>query len=100
MLYRAKRLPTTTISKEAESSGKASGESTHVLGPNDAPVTLEEFGDFQCPPCGALSDPINQLQHDYGSHLRGIFHHFPIATHQHAREAAYAAEAAHMQGRV
>jgi protein-disulfide isomerase len=99
MLYRAKRLPTTTISKEAESSGKASGEATHVLGPNDAPVTLEEFGDFQCPPCGALSDPINRLQHDYGSHLRVIFHHYPLATHQHAREAAYAAEAAHMQGR-
>ena len=99
MLYRATRLPTATISKEAEPSGKESGESVHVLGPNDAPVTLEEFGDFQCPPCGALSDPINRLQQDYGSHLRVIFHHFPLATHQHAREAAYAAEAAHMQSR-
>ncbi len=99
MLYRAKRIAAAPISKESEPSGKASGESTHVLGPKDAPVTLEEFGHFQCPPCGALSDPINQLQHDYGSHLRVIFHHFPLATHQHAREAAYAAEAAHMQGR-
>jgi protein-disulfide isomerase len=99
MLYRAKRPVAGAMSKEAEPSGKASGESMHVLGPNDAPVTLEEFGDFQCPPCAKLSDPINQLQRDYGSRLRVIFHHFPLATHQHAREAACAAEAAHMQGR-
>jgi protein-disulfide isomerase len=99
MLYRAKRPAAGAMSKEAEPSGKASGESMHVLGPNDAPVTLEEFGDFQCPPCAKLSDPINQLQRDYGSRLRVIFHHFPLATHQHAREAAYAAEAADRQGR-
>ena len=71
----------------------------HLLGPKDAPVTLEEFGDFQCPPCGALSDPINRLQQDYGAQLRVIFRHLPLAAHKHAREAAYAAEAADMQGR-
>ena len=95
-LYRAKRSanPTPKMSKtEAE----RPGETTHVLGPADAAVTLEEFGDFQCPPCGMLSEPINQLQKQYN--LRVIYRHFPLAIHAHAKEAAYAAEAAARQGR-
>lgn len=71
----------------------------HVRGRADAPVTLEEFGDFQCPPCGALAGPIKQLEKDYDPRLRVIFHHFPLRNHQHAREAACAAEAAGLQGR-
>jgi len=62
-------------------------------------VTLEEFGDFQCPPCGKISEPINQLQHEYGHQVRLIFRNFPLINHQHAREAAYAAEAAGLQDR-
>ncbi|HEV3394405.1 MAG TPA: thioredoxin domain-containing protein, partial [Chthoniobacterales bacterium] len=60
-------------------------------------VTLEEFGDFQCPPCGRLSEPINQLQKQYN--LRLIYRNFPLPVHEHAKEAAYAAEAAGRQGR-
>src|SRR6266513_920132 len=62
--YRAKRSANTTprISKTETA---PSGESIHALGPEDAAVTLEEFGDFQCPPCGKLSEPINQLQKKY-----------------------------------
>src|SRR4051794_24437454 len=54
----------------------------HVLGAPNAPVTLEEFGDFQCPPCALLSDPINQLEKDYQTQLRIIFRHFPLASHE------------------
>src|SRR5207237_4207558 len=95
-LYRAKRSgePAPKISKQES---EVTGGSVHVLGPADAPVTLEEFGDFQCPPCGKLSEPINQLQKQYN--LRVIYREFPLVMHNHAKEAAYAAEAAARQGR-
>ncbi|MBV9619109.1 MAG: thioredoxin domain-containing protein [Verrucomicrobia bacterium] len=95
-LYRAKRAAASPlkISKEA---GEQEAVSAHVLGPADAAVTLEEFGDFQCPPCGRLSEPINQLQKHYN--IRIIYRNFPLPVHEHATEAAYAAEAAGRQGR-
>lgn len=98
MLYRAKRPPVLTISNEGVPK-KSDAESIHVRGNPNAPVTLEEFGDFQCPPCGVLAGPIKQLEKDYDPHLRVVFHHLPLANHQHAREAAWAAEAAGLQGR-
>jgi protein-disulfide isomerase len=99
LLYRAKRLPFLTIAKNHLAPGTDDAKSIHILGNPDAPVTLEEFGDFQCPPCGMLSGPINQLEQDYHSRLRVIFRHFPLAMHRHAREAAFASEAAGEQGR-
>ena len=99
MLYRAKRLPVLTITKNQVASGMDEAKSIHILGNPDAPVTLEEFGDFQCPPCGTLSGPINQLEQDYRPRLRIIFRHFPLTMHRHAREAALASEAAGRQGR-
>jgi protein-disulfide isomerase len=95
-LYRAKRVanPTPKISKTESAKP---GEIIHVLGPADAAVTLEEFGDFQCPPCGKLSEPLNQLQKQH--HLRVIYREFPLPIHAHAKEAAYAAEAAARQDR-
>jgi protein-disulfide isomerase len=99
LLYRAKRVAVLTISKEQIALAKDGGESAHVRGRRDSPVTLEEFGDLQCPPCGTLSEPINQMEKDYRGRLRVIFHHFPLAIHAHALEAALAAEAAGLQGR-
>jgi protein-disulfide isomerase len=98
MLYRAKRATPVTISKE-KAVGKESKENVHVRGPANAAVTLEEFGDFQCPPCGGLEAPLQQIEHDYASSLRVIFRNFPFTIHEHAHEAAYAAEAAGLQGR-
>jgi protein-disulfide isomerase len=98
MLYRAKRPVPVTISKE-NGVGKESPEKVHARGPADAAVTLEEFGDFQCPPCGALEAPLQQIERDYASSLRVIFRHFPFSNHEHAYKAAYAAEAAGLQGR-
>ena len=99
VLYRAKRPSLLTIPKSALVSGSAAADSMHIRGPASAPVTLEEFGDFQCPPCGTLSDPINHLERDYHPRLRVIFRHFPLPNHAHAREAAFASEAAGLQGR-
>ena len=98
MLYRAKRPVASTISEE-KSIEKENQEPTHVRGPAQAPVTLEEFGDFQCPPCGMISGPLLEIEKDYGPKLRVIFRNFPFPNHQHALEAAYAAEAAGLQGR-
>ncbi len=99
VLYRAKRPPTLTASTGRSEGRQTDNSSMHIRGHADAPVTLEEFGDFQCPPCGVLAGPIKQLETEYDPHLRVIFHHFPLITHQHAREAACAAEAAGLQGR-
>ena len=99
MLYRAKRLPALTIPENSAAPGAGGAESGHVRGRSDAPVTIIEFGDFQCPPCANLSEPINQLERDYRSRLRVVFRHFPLGNHLHAREAALASEAADLQGR-
>jgi protein-disulfide isomerase len=99
MLYRSKRLPVTKATADVSVSEKEPNKPLHVRGEADAPVTLEEFGDFECPPCGTLSEPINKLEEDYRGRIRVIFRQFPLPVHAHAREAALASEAADMQGR-
>src|SRR5213080_1121737 len=99
LVYRAKRLPTLAIPENSTTSAMGGTEMVHVRGRTDAPVTLVEFGDFQCPPCATLADPINKLEQEYGSRLRLVFRHLPLANHQHAREAALASEAASLQDR-
>jgi protein-disulfide isomerase len=96
LLYQTKRAANPVL-KISNAEIDRPGETVHVLGPADAAVTLEEFGDFQCPPCGKISEPINQLQKKYN--LRLIFREFPLPIHVHAKEAAHAAEAAARQGR-
>ena len=98
MLYRAKRPQVVSI-PENQMLQKGDTVSAHVRGNPDAPVTLEEYGDFQCPPCGMFSAFLGQLEKEYDSRLRVVFRNFPLTMHQHAREAALAAEAAGLQGR-
>jgi NhaA family Na+:H+ antiporter len=81
------------------SNTEPTNQNGHVLGPADAAVTLDEFGDFECPPCGKLSEPINQMVRDFSPRLRVVFHHCPLTEHKYAREAAHAAEAAGLQGK-
>jgi protein-disulfide isomerase len=72
----------------------------HVQGPADAPVTLLEYGDYECPYCGAAYPIVKQVQTQMGDRLRFVFRNFPITTsHPHAEQAAEAAEAADAQGR-
>ena len=71
----------------------------HVRGPDRAPVTLVEYGDFECPYCGEAEPVIRELLADYGD-LRYVWRHLPLSdVHPHARIAAEAAEAAARQGR-
>lgn|SRR5262245_13858417 len=63
-------------------------------------VTLEEYGDYQCPPCGNLHPVLKTVKEEFGDRVRFIFHHFPlIQLHQYAYFAAQAAVAAGFQGR-
>jgi protein-disulfide isomerase len=65
-----------------------------------SPVVLEEYGDYQCPPCGALFPELKKIEAEYGDQVRFVFHHFPLAKmHKNALAAAHAAEAARMQGK-
>jgi protein-disulfide isomerase len=75
-------------------------ERDHVVGPADARVTLVEYGDFECPHCGALHPIVQAAQKAFGGNLRFAFRHFPLrSSHPHALAAAKAAEAAGEQGR-
>jgi protein-disulfide isomerase len=66
----------------------------------DAPMTLVEYGDYECPACGAAHPLTEALVEELGDDLRFVFRHFPLANiHPHAEHAAEAAEAAGAQRR-
>jgi protein-disulfide isomerase len=98
MLYRAKRPQVKNI-PESQRVPARSDTSAHVRGNPQAPVTLEEFADFQCPPCGQFAPFAEELLREYDSRLRVVFRNFPLPAHEHARDAAMAAEAAGLQGK-
>src|SRR5207249_4713976 len=56
------------------------GERDHVQGPADAPITLLEYGDFECPYCGMAYPIVKDAQRRLGDRLRFVFRHFPIST--------------------
>jgi protein-disulfide isomerase len=65
-----------------------------------SPVVVEEYGDYQCPPCGQLYPELKQIEHEYGNQVQIVFHHFPLTKmHKNAMTAAHAAEAARNQNR-
>jgi Na+/H+ antiporter NhaA len=75
-------------------------ERDHTRGPEDAPVTLVEYGDFECPYCGRAEPILRELLHDFGDELRFVFRSLPLAdVHPRAQLAAEAAEAAGAQGK-
>ena len=72
----------------------------HVEGPAAAPLTLAEYGDYQCPYCGAAYPVVKRLQKTLGKNLRFVFRNFPLTQmHPYALIAAEAAEAAALQGK-
>src|SRR6185369_3523026 len=80
--------------------GVPGADPPHVLGPADAPIKIEEFGDFECPPCGIFHPILEQMHTEFGDKLQITFREFPLVpTHQHALAAASAAEAAGLQGK-
>ena len=76
------------------------GADDHVAGPQDAPVTLVEYGDFECPSCGMAYPIVKAIQRRLGPRLRFVFRPFPLTqSHPHAAHAAEVAEAAAAQGK-
>jgi protein-disulfide isomerase len=72
----------------------------HIQGPASAPVTLVQYGDYECPYCGEAYPIVKDVQAQMKDRLRFVFRNFPISTsHPHAEQAAEAAEAAAGQGR-
>ena len=72
----------------------------HAEGPADAALTLVEYGDYQCPYCGAAYPVVKRLQKTLGKKLRFVFRNFPLTQiHPYALIAAEAAEAAALQGK-
>ena len=101
-VYRTKMRPTPAPAAGASAASTAAEEkedpSLHVRGPRNAPVTIEIYGDFQCPSCAIATAAIDELDKQFPGKLRIVFHEFPLAMHRHALEAAMAAEAAGLQG--
>jgi protein-disulfide isomerase len=88
------------ISPYTELALPVSSKRDHCLGPNDAPATLLEYGDYECPYCGRAYVMIKRIQDHFGNQLRFAYRNFPLTQiHPHAQNAAEAAEAAGVQGK-
>jgi protein-disulfide isomerase len=76
------------------------GKRDHIQGPADAPATLVEYGDYECPHCKRAYPIVKEIQRRMGRRLRFVFRNFPLReSHPHAQHAAEAAEAADAQGK-
>jgi protein-disulfide isomerase len=98
-LYRSQVAQLSAAQPDTVTAAKAPASDEHSRGNPDAPVVLEEFGDYQCPPCAGVAFTLPRIEHDYGPKLRVVFRHLPLAGHKHALEAARFAEAAALQGK-
>ena len=79
--------------------GVPGAEPANIKGPANARVHIEEFGDFQCPPCAMFHPMLEKMEKEFPKDLRVTFRHYPLPNHQHALRAASAAEAAGLQGK-
>jgi Na+/H+ antiporter NhaA len=71
----------------------------HIRGPEEAPVTLVEYGDYECPYCGRAESVVRELLDSFGDDVRYVWRHLPLSdVHPHAQMAAETAEAAGAQG--
>lgn len=90
----------TPVQQTPVNPGIPGAEPAHSHGAANAPVHLEEFGDFECPPCGQFHPVLKQMEAEFGDKVRITFREFPlVAIHQRAMAAATAAEAAGLQGK-
>ena len=101
ILLRSSRQASNSNAPTPDPALEAKGaEPPHIRGNPNAPVTLEEFGDFQCPSCGTYYAELKKIEGEFGDKLRVIFRESPLVPmHEHALMAAQAAEAAGLQGK-
>jgi protein-disulfide isomerase len=79
--------------------GRPGAEPLHIRGEANAPVVLEEFGDFECLPCSKVFAILETLEREYEKRMVVVFREHPLQMHHYALDAARAAEAAGLQGR-
>ena len=92
--------PGATPARAAVNQGVPGAEPPHTHGPANAPIHIEEFGDFECPPCGVFHPILEQMEAEFGDQLRVTYRQFPLVPkHRHALIAASASEAAGLQGK-
>jgi len=95
LMSRSPQPQTLTLPPPPSSPGATTGAQV-----SKGAVIIDEFGDYQCPPCGALHPVLRTLKSEYGDRIQFNFHNFPLTQlHNHALEAAYAASAASLQGK-
>jgi protein-disulfide isomerase len=96
LLFQARRTkPTLRVA----STSKPGAQPPYVRGDPNAPITLEEFGDFECLPCFILWPALRNLEKDFGERLAVVFRQNPMPQHKKALDGARAAEAAGLQGK-
>jgi protein-disulfide isomerase len=79
-------------------SGPPGAQPPHIRGNAEAKVTVEEFGDFECPSCGVFYPQLKKIEDEFGQRIRVVFREYPLyPRHTHALLAARAAEAAGLQ---
>jgi formate-nitrite transporter family protein len=99
-LLRARRTQQTIDGAENTTSISQATTSPERKIPPDVVVTLEEFGDYQCPPCGLMHPTLKKLKQELGPNLNFVFRNLPLTSvHKNAMVAAQAAEAARMQNK-
>jgi Na+:H+ antiporter, NhaA family len=100
VLLRSSR-PDQSSTNSSGSDGPSGAAPPHIRGNANAKVTLEEFGDFECPVCGTYSVELKKIESEFGDRLSVIFREYPLypTPHKHALIAAQAAEAEGLQGR-
>jgi protein-disulfide isomerase len=76
----------------------AAAEDSARIGPADAPITIIEYSDFQCPYCTIAAETVKQVREKYGDKVSVVYRHFPLPNHTQAGPAAEAAECANEQG--
>jgi protein-disulfide isomerase len=103
-----KRLPTQVRARQISGTSEdlidlaedVDPQRDHIRGPEDAPVTLVEYGDFECPYCGQAEPVIRELLASFGDEVRYVWRHLPLNdVHGSAQLAAEAVEAANAQGK-
>ena len=99
----ATNLPGPASANNGATPSQANQNSAGLTRPNvkvSSPVVVEEYGDYQCPPCGQLYPELKQIEKEYGDQIQIVFHHFPLTKiHKNALLAAHAAEAARNQNK-
>ena len=84
----------------AKQAGKITINSNdHIRGEKNAPITLVEFSDFQCPYCKKFHPTMQKVMENYKGQVRWIYRHFPLSFHQNAQKSAEASECAAEQGK-